>query len=126
MVHDLNLSVTIDVAPIYRTGSGLAMSSRNVYLSDAEREAAPLIYKGLTSAVAQFNNGIVKSDELINEVTKVIGQSPLLEIEYVELVDTVKIKPVTSVASAALIAVACRTKESRTRLIDNIVIGGTL
>jgi pantoate--beta-alanine ligase len=126
MVHDLNLSVIIDVAPVFREESGLAMSSRNVYLSGAEREAAPLIYKGLTSAVTQFNEGVVKSDALINAVTTVIRQSPLFEIEYVELVDTVKIKPVTSVTSGALIAVACRTKESRTRLIDNIVIGGTL
>jgi pantoate--beta-alanine ligase len=126
MAHDLNVSVTIDVAPVYREVSGLAMSSRNVYLSDAEREAAPLIYKGLTNAAAKFNDGIVTSDALIHAVTSVIGQSPLLETEYVELVDTVKIKPVTSVVSTALIAVACRTKESRTRLIDNIVIGGTL
>ncbi len=126
MVHDLNLSVTIDVAPIFREESGLAMSSRNVYLSGAERVDAPLIYKGLTDAAAQYSNGVTKSDTLKNTVTTAIGQSPLLEIEYVELVDTLKIKPVTSVTSAALIAVACRTKESRTRLIDNIVIGGTL
>lgn len=126
MVHDLNLSVTIDVAPVFREESGLAMSSRNVYLTKTEKEDAPLIFKGLTNAVAQFNNGVVTSELLLESVTKVIGQSPLLEIEYVELVDTVKIKPVTSVTSAALIAVACRTKESRTRLIDNIVIGGTL
>ncbi|HMA63852.1 MAG TPA: pantoate--beta-alanine ligase [Chitinispirillaceae bacterium] len=126
MVHDLNLSVAIDVAPIFREESGLALSSRNVYLSSAERDAAPLIYKGLNNAFTQFNAGVLRSDTLVNAVTSVIGQSPLLEIEYVELVDTLKIKPVTSVASTALIAVACRTKESRTRLIDNIVIGGTL
>jgi pantoate--beta-alanine ligase len=126
MVHDLNLSVTIDVAPILREESGLAMSSRNAYLSSAERDAAPLIYKGLCNAVAQFNAGVTKSDVLINVVRNVIGESSLLDIEYVELVDTVKIKPVVSVSSAALIAVACRTKESRTRLIDNIVVGGIL
>jgi pantoate--beta-alanine ligase len=126
MVHDLNLSVTIDVAPIFREESGLALSSRNVYLSSAERDAAPLIYKGLNNAFTQFNAGVLRADTLVNAVKTVIGQSPLLEIEYVELVDTLKIKPVTSVASTALIAVACRTKESRTRLIDNIVIGGTL
>jgi len=126
MVHDLNLSVTIDIAPILREESGIAMSSRNAYLSSAEREAAPIIYKGLCNAVTQFNAGVTKSDALINVVRNVIGESSLLDIEYVELVDTVKIKPVVSISSTALIAVACRTKESRTRLIDNIVVGGVL
>jgi pantoate--beta-alanine ligase len=126
MVHDLNLSVSIDIAPILREESGLAMSSRNAYLSSAERQAAPLIYKGLCSAVTQFNAGVTQSDVLINAVRNAIGESSLLDIEYIELVDTVKIKPVVSVSSTALIAVACRTKETRTRLIDNIIVGGIL
>lgn len=126
MVRDLNLSVKIEAAPIIREESGLAMSSRNQYLSDVEKSAASLIYKGLCLAEQLYNNGERNVGVLKTAINSKIAKSSLLKPEYIEIVDTVEIKPVEEVRSTALVAVACRTLESSTRLIDNTVLGGAL
>jgi len=126
MVRDLNLSVNIDVAPIFRETDGLATSSRNVYLTSDERQGAPCMYRGLKAAENLFTAGEHSAKVLSDAVRTSIRQTSSLEIEYVEIADTLQIRPVETVLSSALIAVACRTKQSNTRLIDNIVIGGSL
>lgn len=127
MVRDLNLSVRLEVAPIMREEDGLAMSSRNVYLTEAERKKAPLIFSGLKKTSDFFSNGernALKLQEIIR--TEYQGALPLVYPEYIEIVDLNELKPLEKISEAALIAVACRTKESKTRLIDNIVVGGVL
>jgi pantoate ligase/cytidylate kinase len=126
MVKDLNLSVKIEPAPIFREESGLAMSSRNSYLTDAEKLDAPLIYKSLKKAELLYNKGERSAVVIVEAITEELRQSSLLKPEYINVVDPVDLKPVDVLQSTALVAIACWTLESGTRLIDNIVLGGSL
>jgi pantoate--beta-alanine ligase len=126
MVQDLNMSIAIDVAPIIRESDGLAMSSRNAYLTLAERSEASLIYKGLAAAEDKFSNGERFTDALKSAINSIFHQFTHMEVEYIEIVDALQMAPLETISSTALIAVACRTKHSKTRLIDNIVLGGAL
>lgn len=126
MVQDLNVPVTINVCPTVRERDGLAMSSRNAYLTPAERTAAPVIYKGLQAARALYDKGERNAADLSRAIEDLFRAAPCIRKEYIEIVDCANLQPLASVASAALIAAACRTAESNTRLIDNVVIGGSL
>jgi pantoate--beta-alanine ligase len=126
MVHDLNMSINIDVAPIIREPDGLAMSSRNVYLTPGERQEASGIYRGLLNAMLEFEKGEKKAPRLLSIIRNEYEKFLLIDTEYIEIVDTIGLRSIEEIGTKALIAVACRTKESRTRLIDNIVVGGNL
>jgi len=126
MAEDLNLPVRIIVSPTLREGGGLAMSSRNAYLSQQERMEAPLIYKSLTEAEKMYNDGLRNSQQIKDSVLSVLNGASLIKPEYVEIVDTVQVKPLDKIDTMALLAIACRTAETGTRLIDNIVLGGNL
>jgi len=104
----------------------LAMSSRNAYLSGSERAEAPLIYKGLTEAKNMYDDGERGSRQIKERVLSILNGGSRLKPEYVEIVDTVRVKPLDEIDVPALLAVACRTTETQTRLIDNIVLGGSL
>ena len=125
MVVDLNVAVTVIVCPTVREEDGLAMSSRNAYLTHSERAAAPLIYKGLSAAASHYDHGERNTAELIEIAKKIIAANPLLTPEYVEIVDTVSLRPLSELSTPALMAIACNTGESKTRLIDNIILGGS-
>ena len=126
MAADLHCPVQIVAGPIVRERDGLALSSRNVYLSPDERTAAPLLGRGLQSAEALFINGERDTRLLAAAIRAVYEQSPLLQPEYIEIVDLKSLEPLQTVTSSALVAVACRMRNSKTRLIDNIVLGGSL
>jgi pantoate--beta-alanine ligase len=126
MVEDLNTPVLLVVGPTVREEDGLAMSSRNRYLTPAERAEAPTLYAGLEAARALFDRGERNATELLAGAKDCYGTAGLLEIEYLEIVDTVTLQPLPQVAGTALMAVAGRTRQSGTRLIDNVVLGGTL
>jgi pantoate--beta-alanine ligase len=126
MALDLNLSVKIIAAPIIREADGLAMSSRNAYLSKNERDQAALIYKGLTEAKKLYDSGEMDSQVIKECVISILDEGRLIKPEYIEIVDTVLIRSLDKIDRAALIAVACRMIESGTRLIDNIALGGEL
>jgi pantoate--beta-alanine ligase len=126
MVEDLNHPVKIIVAPIVRESDGLAMSSRNVYLTKDERAEVGIIKRALDRGLFCYKNGEQQSSVIKNEIIKVLGTSELITVEYVEIVDTVSVKMSETVPSPALIAVACRTIQSKTRLIDNLIAGGSL
>jgi len=102
------------------------MSSRNAYLTPAERAAAPLIYAGLVMARQRFEAGERNSVRLAEIVEQSMSRTPLLKKEYIDIVDMVELRGLATIASSALLAVACRTQESTTRLIDNTVLGGEL
>ena len=125
MVEDLNVPVRIEVCPTVREGDGLAMSSRNAYLTVAERQRAPVIYQGLQTASTLYAAGERDAKRLISAIEAIYAKEPLIKKEYIEAVDFRTLSPLTSIASAALVAVACRTAESGTRLIDNILVGGS-
>lgn len=126
MAQDLNMQVRLITAPIVREDNGLAMSSRNVYLTENERAEAPLIYKSLMEAKALYESGERNGSVIEHRVRSTLDAGRAIETEYVEVVDTVRIKPLDKIDRPALVAVACRTNESKTRLIDNIILGGDL
>jgi pantoate--beta-alanine ligase len=124
MVKDLDMSVRIEVAPIIREPDGLAMSSRNTYLTVSERRDAPLIYAGLKEAKAAYDQGERDAGRLHEILSKKYSESGLFKPEYIEIVDTIEFQPQKTMQGTSLIAVAFRTRESNTRLIDNIITGG--
>ena len=126
MVADLNLSVRIIAAPIIREADGVAMSSRNKYLSKPERAEAALIYKSLAEAKKMYDGGGRDGQAIKDRINTILNNGNLIRPEYVEIVDTVQLKPLVTIDRPSLIAVACRTTETDTRLIDNIVLGGDL
>ncbi|MFP4162360.1 MAG: pantoate--beta-alanine ligase [Chitinispirillaceae bacterium] len=126
MINDLNLSVQLEVAPIVREEDGLALSSRNQYLSDRERAEVPRIYEGLRSARDLYEKGERSASKIRQKVLSVYSDAENFIPEYVEVADLDLLKPLQNIDSTALVAVACRTKESGTRIIDNITLGGDL
>ncbi|MDR2694550.1 MAG: pantoate--beta-alanine ligase [Chitinispirillales bacterium] len=121
---DLNLPVRIITAPTLRDADGLAMSSRNTYLTPGERKQAANICKALFEAKSLFEGGECSVERLKNTITSTIIRGGLIEMEYADIVDPVSLRPFpANTESPALIAVACRTTESKTRLIDNVVAG---
>ena len=116
LVRDLNIPVEIRIAPIVREPDGLAMSSRNAYLSPDERRRALGISHGLTAAEQAFQRGERDAATLVSLVTEAI-ESAGGTIDYVELVDRATLQPRQRVEAAALLAVAAFF--GKTRLIDN-------
>jgi pantoate--beta-alanine ligase len=126
MVADLNVPVKLVIAPTVREADGLAMSSRNAYLTQAERSVAPEIYKGLAKAQALYDSGERSARKLCFSAAETYRKAAGFSVEYIELVDAVTAQAASTVSGTALLAVAVRTRESKTRLIDNIVLGGSL
>ncbi len=117
MSADLDLGVEVVGAPIVREPDGLAMSSRNSYLSAAERRAAPAFQRGLLRAAARFRAGERSAAALVEEVRSAVAAEPLLRVQYVETVHPGSIEPMDPVPPGAVLALAgfCGS----TRLIDN-------
>jgi pantoate--beta-alanine ligase len=119
MVKDLNFPVNVVGCPVVREPDGLAMSSRNKYLSDEERESALNISKALFEAKRMFEDGITDPNLIKERVRQIISQAKhLKEIQYVEIVDSNTLKPVDKVKKSDVLAVAVYI--GNTRLIDNI------
>lgn len=122
MVKELNFDVKIVISKTIREEDGLAMSSRNSYLNKEERCVAPLIYEGLMNAKRAFEFGEKSSEKLKEIVKKTILKSPLFTIDYIELVDYDTFEEIEKVEVPSLLSVACFL--SKTRLIDNVILGG--
>jgi pantoate--beta-alanine ligase len=120
MVRDLDMPVRIGVAPIVRDHDGLALSSRNTYLSEAERVRARSLWRGLTAARAAFEDGEVAAERLKSRVRGIL-EVAAVAVEYVDLVDPDTLEPLAEAASGAVLAVAGRV--GSTRLIDNTSLG---
>ncbi|MBT9176694.1 MAG: Pantothenate synthetase [Firmicutes bacterium] len=120
MVDDLNFPLRVVVCPTVREADGLAMSSRNVFLTPTDRETAKLISCGLFAAAALWQAGERKAAVLEAAVHESLRQGSFIAIDYVAVVDPLTFDPYTSGSSAALIAVAARV--GATRLIDNILL----
>jgi pantoate--beta-alanine ligase len=126
MAEDLNCPVDLVFAPTVRQPDGLAMSSRNTYLTSTERSEAPLLYKGLVSAAAMYGKGERGAARIGSAIADLYGKSSAFVTEYIEIVDAATVEPLVKIDRPALVAVAVRTAETKTRLIDNIILGGTL
>ena len=120
MTRDLNLPVKIIAAPTVREADGLALSSRNQFLSDAERAQAPVIREALLQAACEATTGKNDARFLKKFVAKKIESAPLAKIDYVEIVDAETLAPPTK--STKTLLIACAVFFGKTRLIDNITI----
>lgn len=121
MVRDLNIPVNILGHEIVREKDGLALSSRNAYLTEEERAAAPAIRQGLLKASEQVKAGERKAEAVKEFLAGTYAATlPMGEVDYIELVDPDAIDPVTEITGPVLAAVAIRL--GRARLIDNILI----
>ncbi|KPK82299.1 MAG: pantoate--beta-alanine ligase [Gemmatimonas sp. SM23_52] len=118
MVADLNLPVRIEVVPTVRESDGLAMSSRNAYLSPEERQRAQSISRALAGAVKAFRSGQRGTAELRAGILRTLEAGGGLDIEYVEIVSADELQPVARAGDDAVVAVAARV--GLTRLIDNV------
>jgi pantoate--beta-alanine ligase len=121
MSEELRFPVRVEVAPILREPDGLAMSSRNAYLSSAERITATSLSRGLRRARELFAGGEVDSRRLIDEVRGVMVDAGAA-VEYVGIVDTEELHPVDVARPDVVCAVAATVGE--TRLIDNALLAG--
>jgi pantoate--beta-alanine ligase len=120
MVRELELGVEIVAGPTIRDRDGLAMSSRNSYLSAEERAAAPALARGLELAATRFRNGERSAAALLEAVKDTVTASPPLELQYAALVDPASLEPADPAGPGALLAAAAFA--GRTRLIDNVVL----
>ncbi len=121
LVRELNLNIDIAVCPIIREDDGLAMSSRNVYLSSEERNSALIIYKALQYAEDLIlSEGMEDSDSVKIEIEKLIKSEPLAKIEYIEILNPHDLKSLTVINKPVIICIAASI--GRTRLIDNLVV----
>jgi len=111
MVDDLNMDVTLKIMPTVREEDGLAMSSRNVFLSD---------YKALKLAEDMVNSGEKDSKQIIKKIKSFIQENTSSTIDYVSMVDASSLKSVSKITGKVLVALAVFFKE--TRLIDNIIV----
>jgi pantoate--beta-alanine ligase len=120
LVRDLLLNVEILVIPTKREEDGVAMSSRNAFLTPDERRAARAIPRALEAANAAVQSGERGAAEIVAAAETVLGSEPILRIDYVELVDTERLDPVGKVHGEALLVLAVFA--GATRLIDNMVL----
>ncbi len=120
MVKDLDLDVNIEVMSIVRDDDGLALSSRNAYLTPEERKAALCLSKSLGEAQAMIEKGERGAKAILNKMIDVIGKEPLAKIDYIEIVDKENLNPLSRIEGEALIALAVFIGD--VRLIDNTLI----
>ena len=122
MVADLNLEVTIRTLPIVRDSDGLAMSSRNTYLSPDERKAALALPRALAKARKMFLGGLKNAAELRKIIRQELEKNQMIGIDYVETVDLKHLRKMDNIdAENTLVAAAIRV--GKTRLIDNFILG---
>jgi pantoate--beta-alanine ligase len=120
MVRDLNMPVAIEVCRIVRETDGLAISSRNAYLSAQERRSALVLHRSLMRVQKLFGGGEFDSATLIAAVKQEFASEPNVRLDYVEVVDPETLEPEASVVRPTLAAVAAFV--GQTRLIDNILL----
>jgi pantoate--beta-alanine ligase len=120
MASDLALDTEIVACPIVREPDGLAMSSRNAYLSPSERRAAPVLFRALSCAKELIAGGERDPSRLIDAMRRVLAAEPLALPDYVEVVDSDSLEPVTLLRKECFALLAVRI--GATRLIDNMLI----
>jgi pantoate--beta-alanine ligase len=120
MVKDLNMDLEVVPYPTVREKGGLAMSSRNSYLSAEEREKALRIYASIRKVEELFKAGERGSAVLIEEVKEVLKSSEGVEIEYITISDAETLVEIDRIQHRAVLAIACRV--GKTRLIDNTIL----
>jgi pantoate--beta-alanine ligase len=123
LVRDLNMPVEIVVCPTVREADGLAMSSRNAYLSPDERASAPVLYRALSEAKDAYETGERDAETLRRTMRRVLASEPLAQPDYVSAADPHTLQELTQIgANGVLLSLAVRIGPAR--LIDNMVLPG--
>jgi pantoate--beta-alanine ligase len=120
MTADLNFPIEIVVGPIIREMDGLAMSSRNVYLDEAQRRAATVLYRALNEAKGAYDDGERDAGKLRDIMKQTIATEPLAQVQYVSCADYETLKELDTIKGTALLSMAVFF--GKTRLIDNIIL----
>jgi pantoate--beta-alanine ligase len=120
MIRDLDFDIELVRCPIVRETDGLAMSSRNSYLSPEERRAAAILRRSLVAAGKRIEQGERDGAAVARQLRETIETEPLACVDYAELVDAESLAPLSRIDRSALLAVAVRI--GRARLIDNLMI----
>ena len=118
MVADLNLGIEIVAVPTVRDRNGLAMSSRNIYLSPGERQAAIILFKALTLARQLSQGGEKDAGKIRQQMSSLIQKEPLAQIDYISIADAETLEELNLIDRPALASLAVRI--GKTRLIDNM------
>ena len=121
-VEDLAIPVEINMVPIVREESGLARSSRNMYLSAKEKEAALVLSRSLNKAKEAFDGGLTKASAVKQIIVDEIKKEPLAVIDYVEIYSFPELEEIEYINREAIMAIA--VKIGKTRLIDNVILEG--
>jgi pantoate--beta-alanine ligase len=121
MVHDLDMPLEVVVCPTIREPDGLAMSSRNAYLSPVERQAGAVLYRALRDAEARFGRGERDAERLRQSVRAILATEPLANPDYVSIADRETLAELQAIGDeGALLSLAVRV--GKTRLLDNVVL----
>ncbi|MCH8352028.1 MAG: pantoate--beta-alanine ligase, partial [Chloroflexi bacterium] len=121
LVRDLGMGLEIVAVPTVREDDGLAMSSRNLYLTPDQRQAAPVVYRALASAERLWQQGVTDAQQLRQEIHRVLQQEALIErIDYVSVADADSLEELEVVEGRAMVSVAVQLGQPR--LIDNIIL----
>ena len=120
MSADLDQPVRVVGCPLVREPDGLAMSSRNAYLTDAERVAATVLQRSLRAAADAAVAGARSSSALVDTIHAMVAAEPLVALEYAEVRDAQTLEPRERLDGEVVLAVAARV--GRARLIDNVVL----
>jgi pantoate--beta-alanine ligase len=121
LVEALNWPIRIVSGQTVREHDGLAMSSRNQFLSDADRVKGLAISRALFQAKGEYTQGVRQANRLLTSMQRILVEQHL-SVDYIAAVDPVSLKPVDVISGPTVLAVAARV--GNTRLIDNIIIGG--
>jgi pantoate--beta-alanine ligase len=121
MVSDLNMNLEIIVVPTVREKDGLAMSSRNTYLTTEERSSAPVLYKSLRLANEMYDKGERDAGTIRTAMAALISSVPAAKIDYISISDINSLQDVERITGKVLISMA--VKLGKPRLIDNIILG---
>jgi len=121
LARDLDIAVEVVVLPTIRDPDGLALSSRNVYLSASEREAAPVIHRSLLRAQELLRDSVRDANQLRGEVEEMLIEEPCISrIDYVSIADAETLEELSEVNTKAMVSVAVYI--GNTRLIDNVIL----
>ncbi|MCX7991496.1 MAG: pantoate--beta-alanine ligase [Proteobacteria bacterium] len=122
MVADLNMDINVIGVPIVREADGLAMSSRNTYLSEEERKSALCLYRAINLAKELINNGERSAEKILSEVVNLISNTALTRIDYVKLCDPETLDYIETGLLKGKTLLALAVFVGNTRLIDNAIL----
>jgi len=120
MIRDLNINTEVVVMPVVRDASGLAYAARNYFLTNAEKAAAPVIYRSLQAAQSAIAAGEVHSKKIIKEIASIVEEAPLAKLEYAVIADPDSLEPVAKIQGNVLVGVGA--KIGNTPLNDSVLV----